>query len=521
MSADEGVSYKDEALKAVVKGAGISFIGLVTSNVILYLNRLVLARYLGVDEYGLLYLGISILNLIVIYASLELSGGITRYAPYYAAKNDDKRVRGTFLSALKISLPTSIAASLALFFFSDFISAAIFHNLSLSPVLKIFSVLLPFYIVYMVGEAGLLAFKRMDYCALIRDFFKPLLIMALMFTLLFLGFGLEGAAISYSAGFAGAALIFIFVIQKKLFPVFRKGAKSAPMGKKMLKYSLPIVLYYTVWASALRVDTIFLGALRSASEVGLYQTALPTSQFLTLPSLALASLFLPVISELLSKKKHEAIKETYKIVSKWSFYLCFPMFLVLLFWPDAVINTLFGGKYIAAGGLLGMLSIGLFVFNFSMLSTSIISLLEKTKYLFVNGAIALTVTVFLNYVLISMYGAAGAALAMTIVYFIITSLSIAEAYHFSGAHPFHKDIFKAIAAGLISVVSVYFLTKTFFGGLNMFILSAILALFLALYCLLLLMLKGVGKEDIMILKAIEKKTGLRIKFLRTILKRFI
>ncbi len=514
------MSYKDEALKAVVKGAGISFAGLVTSNVILYFNRLVLARFLGVEDYGLLYLGISILNIVIIYASLEASGAITRYVPYYAAKNDEGKVRGVFLSVHKISLPMGVAAGIALFFLSDFVSAAFFHNASLSPVLKIFSLLLPFYVVYMTGEAGMMAFKRMDYCALVKDFFRPLLTIGLMFALLFLGFGLQGAAVSYSAGFIGAAILFMIVIERKLFPVFRKGAKSVPMGGKILRYSLPIVLYYTFLTSSLRVDTILLGALRDASEVGLYQTALPTSQFLTLPSLALAAIFLPVISELLSKKKEGEIREAYKIISKWSFYLCFPIFLVLLLWPGAVISTLFGSEYVAAGGFLGIISVGFLVFNFSMLSGSIIGLYEKTKFLFVNGAIAFAATVCLNYALIPPYGAAGAAMAMTAVYVIITSITVAEAWHFSGAHPFHRDILKAIAAGLISVFSVYYAAKTLFDGLSLPVLAAMLAAFLLLYGVLLLLLRGVGREDVMILKAIEKKTGLRIKFLRDFVKRF-
>lgn len=514
-------SLKEDALKTVVKGAGIGFAGLVVSNLILYFNRLVLARYLSVGEYGLLYLGISILNIIVIFAGLELSGAITRYVPYYAAKKDEKKVRGVFLSVFKINIPLSIAAFLILFFFSDYVAVTFFHDISLSIVLRIFSLLLPFYVVFRAGEAGMIAFKRVDYCAFIRDFFRPLFTLILMFALLFLGFGLAGATVSYAAGFVGAAIIFFIVIEKKIFPVLKKGAKAAPMGKKMLKYSLPIVLYFIVLSSTFRLDTIILGALKNADEVGLYQTALPTSQFLTFPSVALTSVFLPVVSGLLSRKKEEEIKETYKIVSKWSFYLCFPIFLVLLFWPDAVINTLFGSKYIAAGGFLGVISIGFLVFNFNMFSSNMISLFEKTRFLFINGVIALAAALFLNYTLIPIYGAAGAALAMTIVYSIITALSIIEAYYFCGAHPFHRDIFKSIIAGLASVTLVYYLTKMLFTELNIFILAAMLIVFLALYCLLLLVLKGVRKEDIMIMKAIEKKTGLKIGFIRNFVKRFV
>lgn len=521
MLSDEDVSLKERALKTVVKGAGIGFAGLVISNIILYLNRLILARYLGAEEYGLFYLGISIFNIIMIFVSLELSSAIIRYAPYYAAKNDEKRVRGVFNSALKINISLSIVAFLSIFIFSDWISVIFFHNILLSPVLKILSVLFPFFALFKIGEAGVLSFKRMDYCAFVRDFLRPLLTLILTFVILFLGFGLEGATISYTGGFACAAIIFMVVIQKKIFPFLKRGAKASPMGIKMLKYSIPIILYFTFMSTALRVDTIILGALRNVEEVGLYQTALPTSQFLTMPSIALSSIFIPVVSELLSRKKEDEIKETYKIISKWSFYISMPMFLVMFFWPDAVINALFGNQYIAAGELLAILSIGFLAYNFSTLSIGMISLMEKTKFLFINGVIALAATIFLNYTLVSLYGATGAAIAMAIVYTMITSLSIVEVYYFFGAHPFHRDISKATIAGLISAISVYYVSKLIFANFNIFILLSVLIVFLFLYLFLLLLLKGIGKEDIMILRAMEKKTGLRIGFLRKIMKRFI
>ena len=46
-------------------------------------------------------------------------------------------------------------------------------------------------------------------------------------------------------------------------------------------------------------------------------------------------------------------------------------------------------------------------------------------------------------------------------------------------------------------------------------------LFILIYLLALLALKGLGKDDIMILKSIESKTGMKIKFLRTLIKKFI
>jgi O-antigen/teichoic acid export membrane protein len=517
----EDSSIKERALKTVVKGAGISFLGQAISNVSLYITRLVTARYLGPEEYGLIFLGMSILNIIIVFATLSLESAVVRYVSYYAGKNDKKKVKGVFLSSLKISIPIGILAFILTFYLSDYIAVNIFHNQAFAPVVMIFSVVVPFFAAYKTFEAGIIASKRMDLCAGIRDVFRPLLTLILVFLFLFFGFGLIGAAVSYALGFIVLSIVSFFVTERKIFPFVTSKVRATPMKKKMLKYSLPVLFYSIVWTFVLRIDTLMIGALKTAGDVGLYQTALPTSQFIIIPSVALGALFLPVISELLAKKKTCDINETYKVVSKWSFYVVFPMFLVLFMYSGAVINMLFGYEYIQAETALSILSIASLIFMLNGFSVNMLNLLEKNNFLFLNSLVTLVAAVSLNYLLIPAYGINGAAIAMVISYSIMTTLSILEARHFCGAHPFSRDILKAVVAGIVSVLIIYNITRTLFTELNIFILAPMMLVFMGLYFAMLLILRGIGKEDIMILRAMEKKTGLRIGFLRKIMKRFI
>jgi len=517
----ESDSLKDQALKTMVKGAGVGFAGQAISSILMYATRLVAARYLSPEEYGLIFLGISILNIIIVFAGLELAGAVTRYASYYAGKNDKSKVRGVFVSSLKMSIPLGILAFLLTFYLSDYIAITFFHNQSFAAVLKIFSFVLPFFVAYKTFEAGIIGLKRMDLCAGVRDIFRPLFTLLIVFLFLFFGFGLTGATIGYALGFIAVSIVAYIVTEKKIFPIVKSEVRAARMEKKLLKYSLPLMMYGIVLTFVLRIDTLMIGALKTAADVGLYQTALPTSQFLMIPLVALGGLFLPVTSELLAKKKTREINETYKIVTKWSFYIVFPMFLVLFMYSGAVINMLFGFEYIQAETALSILSIASLVYVLNGFSMNILNLLEKNKFLLLNSLITLGAAVLLNFLLIPVYGINGAAIAMVISYSIMTSLCIIEAHHFCGGHPFHRDMIKAVAAGLISVAAIYYMTRLFFSDLTIFILAPMLIVFIVLYSLLLLVMKGVGKEDIMILKAIEKKTGLRIGFLRKIMKRFI
>jgi O-antigen/teichoic acid export membrane protein len=521
MPSNDSISLKEEALKTVVKGAGLSFIGMAISNITLYASRLVVARYMDASEYGMIFLGMLIMNIIMIFATLALEAGVTRYVPYYAAKNEKGKVKGLFASSLKLSIPVGILAFLITFFLSDYIAITFFHEPSLASVIRIFSLAVPFFVAYKIFEAGFIAMKRMDLCTGVRDIFRPLFTILLVFLVLFFGFGFLGATISYAAGFIVMSILSYLVIKRKIFPLFGTRTKAAPMEKKLLKYSIPVLLYTIAWAFVPKIDTLMIGALKTTADVGLYQTALPTSQLVIIPASALGSLFLPVISELLARKKACDINETYKVVSKWSFYIVFPMFLVLFMYSGAIINMLFGYEYIEAKTALSLLAIASLIFMFNSFSMNMLNMLEKNKFLFINSIVTLIAAVYLNYLLIPAYGINGAAIAMAISYSIMTALSILEVRHFCGAHPFHRDMFKSVVAGIVSIIIVYYATKTLFADLNVFILAPMMLVFIALYSLLLLALRGMGKEDIMILKAIEKKTGLRIKFLRNTIKRFI
>jgi len=513
-------SSKEKALKTVVKGAGISFVALVFSNIALYLTRLVLARALTPEEYGMLFLVLSIMSIVMGLITLSLEGGIQRYVPYYLGKNDMKRVKGTVISSLKISLPVSLLAFAGLFIFADQIAVFFFHEASLSIVFRILSLTLPFYVIYKIFSSVLIGFKKVKYDAISWSIGRPLSTLTFLFIFMMFGFGLAGATTGYMMGYVVSGILAFFFAEKKVYPLIKSKIKPAGMKSKLLEFSLPLVVFGILWNIMTKIDTILLGSLKTSFEVGVYQTAVPTSQFLFVIPAALGALFLPVVSELLSKEKSESIGTVYKTVSKWVLYINLPLLLVFIMYPNAVINTLFGPEYIIAGNSLRILSISCFIYAISMLSGGIISLYEKTKYFILNSGICLVMATALSYLLIPVYGIDGAAIANLVTLSVYTIMVVYEAYMFSGHLPFNKQIIKSLAAGIISIIAVYCATKILFAELNIWVLAPMFIIFVVLYSLLLLVFRGLGKEDIMILKAIEEKTGLRIKFLRDLIKKF-
>ena len=102
---DEG-SYLDISLRKIAKGAGIGFTG--TFIGIGYLSRMVIARFLGASDYGLVCLGFAGLSIAAMLSLVGLPVGIQRQVSFYKGKGDKGRIKGTIIGALKISFPLSL-----------------------------------------------------------------------------------------------------------------------------------------------------------------------------------------------------------------------------------------------------------------------------------------------------------------------------------------------------------------------------------------------------------------------------
>ena len=77
---------------------------------------------------------------------------------------------------------------------------------------------------------------------------------------------------------------------------------------KILSYSLPLMLSGILISITTWTDTLMIGHFRQASEVGIYNAALPTAQLIYMIPYVFMVLFLPVLTELYAKGKTEVLE---------------------------------------------------------------------------------------------------------------------------------------------------------------------------------------------------------------------
>lgn len=499
------------SLKKIAKGAGIIFLGLLFSKAMLYLYRLIVAR-IGVEEYGLLSLGFAILSFAAMFASFGLSAAVARYLPVYIARRDYGSLRGLLSFSTKALVVLGLLVGVVVFLASDWLALQVFRDARLALVLKVFAFAVPFLALSDLFSGALQGLQQPKRFAVVKYFAESAFKVIGTVLLVLLGYGFFGAVAVYAASYAVSfALGFYFV--EKAFPFAKFVPRASLPVKEWLGYSLPLVAagffgFILGWT-----DSIMLGALKDAAQVGVYNAAFPTAAMLFVAPTAIGVFYFPIASSLLAKKKAQELQRVHAIATKWTWFLCLPVAFAFLIFAPQVLAILFGSEYVAGATALAVLAIGFLANSVFLTSASVAMALGKSRVVLYATVGAALLNIGLNYVLIQAWSIAGAALATTLSLLAANAAYGVVAYKSTGTKPFSVSCSKGFFAGLLSCLAVYVLVKEVLGPTLLDFLTAGVVLF-AVYAAGLLLLKAWEREDAELLKAVEKKMGFRLEFLR-------
>jgi O-antigen/teichoic acid export membrane protein len=512
-----------EDVKTIAKGAGFFLIGMLISKVLTYFYRIFIARYFGPENYGLFSLSLTVLSFTGLFARMGLHSGVVRYIPYYKGKGDDSRIKGTILYSLASVGISSILIAGLLILFADQISQRIFHDPALTEMLVVMALALPFLSMFYILNFGFQGFKAIRYQVYTEQIFLNTTNLITVLVFGFLGFGAIGIAWSYTISIICTLFFAIYLFQKKVFPFLFSNIKAINTTKELLTYSFPLVLSGVFGGFIIsNTDIAMIGYFKDSVEVGTYNAALPTARILGIAAGSLTILFLPIITELYAQGKMHELERVYKITVKWIFFFNFPLLLILLFYPHIIISFLFGKDYSAGSNALFFLSLGIFLVGLSTTHSHILGMLKKTKIIFYITVITASANLPLNWFLIPRIGITGAAIASFLTYCAQYLLLFYFSYRFIKIMPVSYSIIKAIIASISSFIIFYTISQPLLDlGYTKSTLIFLLVGYLGIYSIFLLISRALDEEDIEILRAIERKSGLRIGFLRNFIKKFI
>ncbi len=488
------------SLKKIAKGGTVLLTGAVLSKIFGLLYVVALARFLGKVDFGVVSLGMAVLNVVVIVVLMGMDAGIIRYISFHRARGEDDKARGILRSGILISLPLALVLSLALGLGADYISSSIFNEPGLAPVLIVLAISLPFWALGQIFSDGFMGLQRVREKVSTWDVLLPLSRLGLASGFVLAGFGAVGAAGGILASYALTLMAAVWLMGR-LFPL--RGA-SSDMGRELLIFSIPLLITTVFPLVYGYVDTLFLGYFMGSGDVGLYSAALPVAR-LMLFVIGVLGMLNPVLSELFSRGLKKEMIGVYKSITKWTFYINLPVLLMMSLFSREVL-AIFGPEFVEAWPVLIILACAFFLRSIVMAPVTMLYVVRRTWILVLNTAVALATNIALNIMLIPVYGISGAALATAASLALISMMVLIEAWVYVRASPFSSGFARASLAGAMALLPVWYLSGVL-GTLPFPLWLILCALHAALYALMLALLRGFNSEDLEMVQSLERRSG--------------
>jgi len=386
--------FKADIAKKAAGNAGWIIAFRVLKLIISFFVVVMIARHLGVEEYGML-----VFALVLAELTMNLIGPgiheiiVKQLSEFRNKERQEEIINASFVLILLSQIP-GLALAVGLLF-------VITGQLSLVPVLLCVGAY------YMFHSFDVIEFwyqhRLKSHIPLLIKAIATLISSGLHVLLVFLNAPILAFAVVFmvqSMLMGIGYLIIYFKDEMRFIPIF-----NWVMILRILKLSFPLILTKTLILFFHKSDIFLLGTLADSTAVGLYGVAVKFRDMLHIIPSALALSVLPVLTA-----ANEQDRKTWSILYyKLSFWGGLLISVSLAFILPYLVPFIFGSEFRLSGG---MASIHIFTFFFLMILEAmkirliVMGMISELYWIYV---LALTLTIGLNVYIIPIYGAIGVA----------------------------------------------------------------------------------------------------------------
>lgn len=402
----------DEHLRELLKGSATTFILKITGMIFSYVVILLISKNFGAQGVGVFGVVQNLLTLTALIACLGLNASILRYVGEYNSQNRDSALSRVYKISSLIALMCSLILSIALFFFSDFISSSIFFNTDYFLPIKITALILPFYSISLINIEFIRGLKKLQISEFLRSVSRFLIIIFVL-SIPMLNYDQLNPIFALSIGVILTALIGFLYVRRILLKGYPRKVTNEPTTNELMATSLPMMIT-TVSAFLLgSVGLFVLEHYESTKNVGVFDLCFKLSQIVILFLLVVNSISAPKFSELYwsgrSQELHKYLRQSSKILFIISILVC----SVLFTFPNTLLSF-FGVEFLENGTLiLRILVLGQFL---NAITGSVGVFMNMTGYQKMNRNITLLVafiSIITTVLLTKNFGATGTAIAVS------------------------------------------------------------------------------------------------------------
>lgn len=453
-------------LRALARGGTLNLAGFVVSGVLGFVLAIVVTRSMGARGAGVFFAAVAVFTILANVTELGADTGAVRFISRLRGLGRHGDLRRTVVVALVPSALAGLAAGIATLVWAEPLADA-FSRRDPGDVARFLRLIAPFLPLATVGTVAMAAtrgFGTMKPFVFIENVGKPALKPVFILALAIGGLGTAEVALGWAIPEALACAAGLFMLARLLShtgheePTEGLGASA----RAFWAFSAPRGLAAAFQVSIVWFDLLLLGRYRTLAEVGVYAAASRVSTVGTFALQAIRLAIAPQISALLARDDREGAQTVYQTATWWLMAISWPFFLALAVFAPFLLRV-FGPGFEEGGVALGILAIAMLV-NLGTGNVTVVLLMGgKSSWNLLNMAVALTLNIVLNVLLIPRYGIEGAAAAWAISIIVDNLMALTEVWLFLGMRPFGPGYLPVAGAAALSVGVPALLARAVFG----------------------------------------------------------
>lgn len=434
-------------------------------NLCAFFWTIAIARYLGVNDYGILSFAISFTVLLGMGTDIGMSTFATREI------SKDRSKTHKFINNV---LPFKIILSIALFIVTALILILLGYNKLTIEVALIISIETIFICMIKFIGGVFQAYENQKINS-IGEMIAAILLLIFTFIVIMFDWGLIGVALSYALAYLIFLLHMILNMNKSFgIPKFEldfrfwkdTAIKSIPFGLS--------IFFYTVYFS---IDIVMIQMMAGDYATGLYNSAYKIVSVFAAFYVIYQYVIFPLMSKLYAENT-DLLKLSFEQAFKYSLLILLPISIGVYFYSPYLINLIYSSQYALASPAMQIL-IWTVVFLFiNGVATSLLNSIGKEVSVTKIYLVAAIFNIVLNYLTIPVWSYIGASVTTVlseILILVLMMYSISKT-EYKPDLSLLKTIFKLVICGIILAIVLYLINVSLWFAIPIGLVVYVLAL---------------------------------------------
>jgi len=372
-----------------------------------------LGRRLTAGEYGSYVFALSVLAIAALFADFGMTSSTGRFMA--AKRGDVQAIADTWATALRLKVPISLGASIALFAVAGPICEAFATPAATWP-LRIVAVALFSQTLFALAVGVFIALGMIRYNLLLATV-ESVVEVGVSVTFVLAGAGAVGATLGYAAGYT-AGLVTAAVIARRVLR--RKRAQRVQQrqvsSRQLLSYAGPLLFVEAAFRLFASIDVLLIAALvGGTARIAAFGLAMRLAGFLDYPAGAVASAVSPRLAQ-----SHRAGDSRNDLSNSLRYLVILQMMITVAttVWAQPIVHLIFGSKYAEAPGVLRALAPFIFLSGIAQVATLSVNYLGYARRRVPLAVAMLAVNVVVDVLLLPKIGVVAGAIGTSAAYAI-------------------------------------------------------------------------------------------------------